>query len=300
MEWVRAPQPVIRLVVLRIGAPLWIVGFMFDRLLHADDWISAAAFRVPRGAWQGNAPVYVPGVPVDIAWTVAALLVASALLTSMGVFTRYSAIVLSATLVFVALADQLSVFTVSRIGPVIALVLAVGPSGSRLSVDAWWRRRRGGGLPKKMRPLGELRFIQLFVPIFYSASGIAKARGDWLKVPMLLWTHLHDSYQTPVTVALGNIMPTWAWTFQQGLVLSFEILAPLWFALRWTRPFALVIGLGMHAMIAIMFGPVVSFSLLMMTLLVASFAPERFLGPFEALAGWLERASRAPSRVSGR
>jgi hypothetical protein len=50
----------------------------------------------------------------------------------------------------------------------------------------------------------------------------------------------------------------------------------------WTRPYALVFGLGMHLMIGLMFGPVIWFSLLMMTLLVASYAPAR----------WLERALR--------
>jgi hypothetical protein len=41
-------------------------------------------------------------------------------------------------------------------------------------------------------------------------------------------------------------------------------------------------GVGMHLMIGLMFGPVIWFSLLMMTLLVASYAP----------APWLARALR--------
>jgi hypothetical protein len=44
-----------------------------------------------------------------------------------------------------------------------------------------------------------------------------------------------------------------------------------------TRPFALVIGVGMHFMIGAMFWPVRWFALLMATLLVASYLPERFL-----------------------
>jgi Vitamin K-dependent gamma-carboxylase len=293
VDWVEAPQPVVRLVLVRALAPLWIVGFMSDRLLHADEWISTAGFRVPEGTWNTNAPVYIPGVPVDVAWAVAALLVASALVTSVGLFTRWSALVFSATLVFVALADQVTVFTVTRIGPVIAFVIAMSPSGSRLSVDAWIRRRKGGGLPKKIRPVPGLRFFQLFLPLFYSGSGLAKAHGDWLKVPMVLWGHLFSSYQTEVTVLLGTIMPVRGWTFLQGLVLTFEVLAPLWFALRWTRPVALVVGLGMHLMIALMFGPVIWFSFLMMTLLLAAFAPGRVMSPLEALAQRFERAARA-------
>ena len=44
--------------------------------------------------------------------------------------------------------------------------------------------------------------------------------------------------------------------------------SPLWFAVRRTRLPALFVGLGMHAMIGPMFGPVVWFALLMAGLLV--------------------------------
>jgi hypothetical protein len=51
----------------------------------------------------------------------------------------------------------------------------------------------------------------------------------------------------------------------------------------------------MHAMIGLMFGPVRWFALLMMTLLVAGYLPERFLGRLDALAGRLEPArTRTP------
>ena len=122
----------------------------------------------------------------------------------------------------------------------------------------------------------------------YSASGIAKARGDWLSVPLVLWSHLHDSYQTGLSFALASVLPGWSWTLMQGLVLAFEALAPLWFGLARTRPFAVVFGLGMHAMIGLCFGPVVWFALLMMTLLVAGYAPERLLAPLERLAERME------------
>jgi hypothetical protein len=71
-------------------------------------------------------------------------------------------------------------------------------------------------------------------------------------------------------------------------VLAFECFAPVWFGLPWARPYAMVFGVGMHLMIGLMFGPVIWFSLLMITLLVASYAP----------VPWLARALRlrAPPR----
>jgi hypothetical protein len=58
----------------------------------------------------------------------------------------------------------------------------------------------------------------------------------------------------------------------QWVTLTFEVGAPLWFALPWTRTAALCVGLGMHAMIGLMFGPVIWFSFLMSVLLIACYA----------------------------
>jgi len=61
----------------------------------------------------------------------------------------------------------------------------------------------------------------------------------------------------------------------RALVLAFEVLAPLWFALRWTRAPALVCTLAMHVGIALMFGAVAWFAILMIA--VTPYLPERLL-----------------------
>ena len=122
-----------------------------------------------------------------------------------------------------------------------------------------------------------MAFFQILLPVFYVSSGWSKASGDWLSERHVLWTHLHDSYQTEVSWLLANHLPPWMWTAIQGAVLAFECGAPLWFAWRRTRPCALAFGVGMHLVIGLMFGPVIWFSLLMISLLVASYAPERWL-----------------------
>jgi hypothetical protein len=247
------------------------------------------------GDWRQ--PIFVPALPTNVAWAVAAVMVVSGLMVSVGYKTRASALVFAATLAFVAVSDRLAAFTVSKLSPVVMLAVALGPAGRRLGVDAWWKRRHGGKRPAKRRTAGSVRFLQLLLVTMYSASGIAKARGDWLKVPLVLWTQLHDTYQTPFAFWLASLLPAWAWTLFQGMVLLFELLAPLWLGWSKTRTFALVFGLGMHAMIGLMFGPVRWFALLMMTLLVAGYLPERFLGPLEAVAGRLERRRRKVAEI---
>jgi uncharacterized membrane protein YphA (DoxX/SURF4 family) len=288
-DWLRRPLAVVRLEIVRIVAPVAILGFMSDRLAHADEWLGNQAFRPPPYYGDWRVTLHIPAVPPNVAWAIAAAMVLSGLATSLGLKTRWSGLLFTATLIFVALSDHLTSFTVTKIGPVVMLTVVSGPAGSRLGLDAWRRRQQGWKRPKKTRPLEGVRFLQLFLAVVYCASGIAKARGDWLTYPLVLWTQLHDSYETAVTFALASVLPAWVWTFLQGLVLTFEVFAPLWFALPRTRPFALLIALGMHVMIGLMFGPVVWFALLMITLLVAAYMPDSLLTPVEALATRLER-----------
>jgi uncharacterized membrane protein YphA (DoxX/SURF4 family) len=272
----------VRLEAIRILAPLVILGFLSSRIWHADDWLSTAGFVVPDLGGDWRQPLYLPPLPETLAFLLGGVLVGSGLCVSLGWRTRPAAAIFTVCLLYVALADRLAAFTVSKLAPVIGLALLASPAGARFGVDAWRARRRD---PSRVMPTrasgGTIRFFQLLVPVFYFSSGVCKAKGDWLDHPLVLWTHLHDSYQTWFSHFLGNQLPSWSWTPLQGAVLAFEVLAPLWFALRWTRPVALAFGLAMHLMIGLMFGPVIWFSLLMMALLVAGYAP----------IAWLERAA---------
>jgi hypothetical protein len=275
-RWLGEPQPIERLAIVRVLAPLAIIGFMSGRAAHAGEWLGNDGFRVPDHAGDWRQPVYLPGLPDALAWGVAGALLVSAVLLAIGYRTRLAAIVLSATLVYVALADRLAAFTVSKISPAIALALALAPSGARYSIDALRAARTKRQAPRPtLVSGGVIRFFQAFLAVFYASSGICKARGDWLKSGLVLWTHVHDSYQTSISYALARIVPGFAWTLLQGIVLVFELFAPIWFAMERTRVVALVVGVTMHTMIGLMFGPVRWFSMLMITLLLGAYLPER-------------------------
>jgi hypothetical protein len=282
-DWIHEPLPIIRLDLLRVLAPLAILGFMSGRLVHADEWVGDQGFHAPDLGGDWRQPLYVPPLPSSLAWALAAVMVLSGLASAAGVRTRVSGLVFASTLAFVAVADRLAAFTVSKMSPVVMLAIAIGPSGTRLGFDAWRKRRNGGKRAKRVRPAASLRFLQLMPVVIYSSSGIAKARGDWLKTSYVLWTQLHDTYQTGVSFFLAAHLPVVAWPVMQAAVLAFEVGAPLWFAWRKTRGVAFLFGMGMHAMIGLMFGPVVWFALLMMALLFCGWAPESWLAPFEAL-----------------
>jgi hypothetical protein len=276
-SWLARPVPVLRLELVRIAAPLAILGFMSSRIAYADEWLGEGGFRVPDlGYADPRQPLYLPSLPSWAAWTIALAMVASGLAVSLGFHARRAAWVFAAAGAWVALSDRLAAFSVSKLTPVVAIALALSPCGVRFGVDAWRRKR---AFPKRALPRevvsGSVRFLQILVPVIYCASGIAKARADWLKQPYVLWTHLHSSYQTSITLLLANLLPAFAWTLFQAMTLLLETFAPLWFSWSRTRPYALVAAVGMHAMIGLMFGPVRYFAMLMATLLIASHLSER-------------------------
>ncbi len=271
------PQPVVRLEVIRILAPLAIVGFMSSRIAHADDWLSSAGFHPPPLQDDYRQPAHFTPLAPAAAWVVGIAIVISGLSVVAGAFTRWSATAFGMLLAYVTLADRMEAFTVSKLGTVVAFALALTPAGTRYSFDAW--RKRGAGPPPELCSGGNVRFFQILLPVFYFSSGICKAKGDWLSNPYVLWSHLHDSYQTPVSLFFANHMPRFAWTVMQATTLAFEALAPVWFALRWTRPYALAYGIAMHTLIGMMFGPVAWFALLMIALLVGAYAPITWLQP---------------------
>jgi uncharacterized membrane protein YphA (DoxX/SURF4 family) len=191
------PEPVLRLEIVRILAPLATLGFMSSRLAHADEWITAVGFQVPEMTVPDyRQPLYLSPLSVHAAWLLAAVMVVSGLAVSAGFRPRVAAVVFATALAYVALHDRLEAFTVSKLSPAVMLALAASPCGSRFGVDAWLRRRRDpeASLPRYVAA-GAPRFFQVSIPVFYSGSAIAKARGDWLTHPLVLWTHVHDSYR---------------------------------------------------------------------------------------------------------
>ncbi len=262
------PQPIARLALIRCLVPLAILAFLATRLIHADDWLSSAGFHPPElaaGDWRQ--PLSLAPVEPATAWLIALALVLTGLATSIGLFTPFAAGAFALLLGYTTLADRLEAFTVSKLGTVLAVALAFTPAGARYSVDAWRRT-----IKPELCSGGCVRFFQYLVPIFYFSSGVCKATGDWLSTPYVLWSHLHDSYQTSISLFAANHAPAWSWAVMQASALAFELGAPLWFAWRRTRPYALAYGIAMHVMIGLMFGPVRWFALLMIALLVGCYA----------------------------
>ena len=280
------PQPIERLEFIRVFAPLAVLGFLSSRFAHVAHWLTDVGFVVPpRATSDYRQPLYIPPIPVWLAVMVAFGTIASGIATSLGFRTRWSSGIFAALLAYLALADRLEAFTVNKLGTIVALALFVSPAGARYGIDARRDERIDPAKPTFVT-WGNVRFFQALVMFMYLGSGIAKIRGGWLTDPNVIWSHLHDSYQTGFTYFMARTVPALGWAIFQYVALAYEVGAPLWYFLPKTRLYALYVGLGMHATIGFMFGPVIWFSLLMSVLLLGSFAPVAWL---KAALTWIFR-----------
>jgi hypothetical protein len=286
-RWIVVPQPALRLELIRVGFPLASLAFLAGRLAHADELLGESGFHVPDlGHDDWRQPLYLPPLPDTVAAVVAVAIAVSGLALVAGYRTRLAALLFALGTAWIALADRLSAFTVTKISPTLALALFFSPAGARYGIDAW-RRDKAEAFSPALVASGGLRFFQTLLPVFYCASGVCKARGDWLVHPYVLWTHLHDSYQTAVSSAIARAMPARGWSLLQLVVLALEVFAPLWLGWKRVRPYALVLFVGMHVSIGLMFGPVKWFALLMIVLLTGCYLPD----------GVVRRCEQALARV---
>jgi hypothetical protein len=143
-SWLKEPVPVLRLELVRIAAPLCILGFMSSRIAYADEWLGDGGFRVPDlGVADPRRPLYLPSLPGWAAWAVAAIFVLSGLAVSLGVQARRAAWIFAAAATYVALSDRLAAFSVSKLAPMVGIALALSPCGVRFGIDAWKKKRAG-------------------------------------------------------------------------------------------------------------------------------------------------------------
>jgi hypothetical protein len=160
-----APQPLVRLELVRILVPLAVLGFLSSRIAHVDDWLSVAGFHIPDlGRANARQPFFVEPLSATGARVLAGLLVVSALGLAAGAWTRVSGVLFTIALLYADLIDRLSEFTVSKIGVVLALALTLSPAGARLSVDALRRRKKLGTPPPTLVAAGYVRAFQLLLP----------------------------------------------------------------------------------------------------------------------------------------
>jgi hypothetical protein len=198
-------------------------------------------------------------------WTVhVAALIVFAMLT-VGLFTRVASILaFVAALAYVGRATG-ALFGLDQINVMLAMYLAVGPSGDAFSVDRWLKARKAGGtLPIRRTWTANLaiRLIQIHMCVIYLFAGTAKLTGPAWWDGTAMWMAFGNlEYQSLDMTGLAD------WPRLMNLMTHVTVYWEIFYcALVWprlTRPIILLLAIPLHMGIAVCLG-MITFGLIML------------------------------------
>lgn len=224
-----------------LGPHAWIPAELSRELQH-DDW--SWSFW-----WYVQSPALI--------WTFHLMALALFAMLTVGLYTRVVS-VLSA-IVTLAYCHRLngSLFGLDQVNAMLAMYLAVGPSGDVYSLDRWLANRRAGGTTLPVIPSISanlsIRLIQIHMCVIYLFGGIGKLRGEMWWDGSAVWFALANyEYQSwdltwlgryPAVIAVATHITVFWETFYCVLVWP-----------RWTRPIFLGLAVLVHGGIALALG----------------------------------------------
>jgi len=249
------PSDSIRLDSFRLAFGMALTAYMAHWWLdEAAEWLTTAGFHLSPAAvgsaWLGLAPL-----PLWALGPFGTMFFAILIAFTIGWRLRWTAALSFLFLLYVSHVDPLSSFTPNNLFLAGLAVLTMASSGR------YWRV---GEAPQGPVSVWPTRILQATLILVYFTAGTCKAiHGDWLHDSHVLWVQVQGPYRTEMASWLLGMLPQPVWTVLQALSLSFELLAPLLFAVRRLRPLGYLWGAAMHLGIAITMNELVYLSLQM-------------------------------------
>lgn len=269
---------------------LTFIIFVSQWSYYGAEWLTDVGYHISAKATDTVYPAPYPTLPQ---WALIPFLVAmfgSATLVMLNLAGRIPKVVVLACAIYIQVADQISSFTLNKLYIVGFFLIAFAPrtvseksaQGERRFMSAW-----------------PVRVLQATLLIQYGEAGICKAyHGDWLHKVDILYGHSVGIYRTEIAGWLMTHMPPIFWVASSLFALAFELFAPVIFAFRRLRPFAMLSGVAMHLVIAALMKDLIFFSLQMITFYVVFLRDETCV----AVEQWLSQlvARFRPKRPVGR
>lgn len=215
------PRPTVNLAVCRL---LW-VGY---QLFHLFAFVGAEMADVailPQELYRPNLVLRIllwafggaAEAPLDIIPTVYGLTVAAGVFALLGCLTNLSLGLFTLGNVFLqALRYSYGELHHPEAAMMLGLgLLALGPSGGALSLDAWWKHRRAGGRaapaasPFAGWPLRTIQWLLVLAYLSAASAKLADAGLDWMNGYTLQYYTLRDAlrWDCPVGLWLGQCYP---------------------------------------------------------------------------------------------
>lgn len=234
-----------------------------ESFLGADSWINndtAKTLQSGGYAWSYLWHVDSPG----LLWTLHLIALAIIGMFTLGLFTRYTAVL--SWLITVAYSHRLNgaLFGLDQVNAMLVMYLMIGPCGAVYSLDRLLRRRRGleGAEPQAtISGNVSIRLLQLHLCIIYLFGGISKMRGE-------MWWDGSAAWYAIANLEYQSLDMTWIarWPWMIALITHVTVFWEAYYiALVWprkTRPVALGLALLVHGGIALSLG-MITFGLAM-------------------------------------
>ncbi len=277
------PADPLPLAVIRICTGLLLSWSSLVWLGDAEDFFGATGWMAADEVWRMNDQpwqwswYFAAGSPPVIQGLAVTALIAAVLLT-VGLATPLAAVVALVGFISAANRAPLNVFGLDDTLGLLLIGLVVGPSGSRLSLDAWLFGAGQGSAAPSIRANIALRLIQVHLCVVYFFSGCGKMLGaSWWEGTALWGAAANVQYRTLDLT----------WLARHGHVTNALTLATLFWeasypALVWprlTRRLVLAMAIAVHLGIGLAMG-MMEFGLAMITANMA------FL-PAATLHAWL-------------
>ncbi len=238
---------------------------------------------------------------VGLLWLAHTLGVAVLLLFTLGLWSRVTSVLsLIVVLSYVHRVPML-MGPFDRVLTMLLAYLCLAPTGAALSIDRWWRVRRGsvdGDEPPLASTAANVatRLLQVHVALIYVMMGLAKLWGDaWLNGEAVWWlaarpeSRLVDLSQT--LAAHWKIRDLWT-----QLVLLHELTFGVLIWIRLARPLLLALSAAAWLSLALVLGDV-PFCLAMIAANLAFISPDILRGQGSlAAVGTTSRATAAPPK----
>jgi hypothetical protein len=244
LSWAFGPVDAIRLDWFRRAFALTFLLYMGYRLTDWREWLTAYGYHHDAFTATCFKGLPLPLLPPWLVPVFALAALGSSLALVLGKWVRPMTILAAASAFYAQRVDEMSAFSLNKYYVAIFVLLAFAPTPERLDPD----------VPRSTRVVSAwpVRIVQVGLCIQYCTAGICKvAHGDWLHQEDVLYSQLVGTYRTEAAAVLLRALPRPAFSILELTALAFELCAPLLFMTKKLRPWALLIGLVFHAIIAI-------------------------------------------------
>lgn len=237
------------------------------------EWLTPEGFHPSAAATATQSPA-MPLVSAEVAVVLGLVFFGALAAFLFGYKRRLTAAAVWLGCVYTLLVDPIASFTINRLYVICFGIFVLAPEPIQAEE---------GHSPRELQLAWPTTMLTILVLVHYFAAGLCKVfHGSWAAYSDVLWVQIQGVYRTDLAAWMVRTVPQGGFEVLQHTALWFEILAPLLLGIRKLRPVGVVLGLGLHIVVALTMQHLIFFSAQMMAFYVL-FVPDSWLDRFDAL-----------------